>query len=119
MSEKYEYYKTQREKYVARGVGNGNLHVADEAQSATVKDVEGNVFIDFAGAIGTLNVGHSHPEITKHLKAQLDKFIHPGFNVIMYESYLNLAQKLTEITPGHFDKKSIFHYFSAQFHFLQ
>lgn len=107
MSEKYEYYKTQREKYVARGVGNGNLHVADEAQSATVKDVEGNVFIDFAGAIGTLNVGHSHPEITKHLKAQLDKFIHPGFNVIMYESYLNLAQKLTEITPGHFDKKSI------------
>lgn len=43
MSEKYEYYKTQREKYVARGVGNGNLHVADEAQSATVKDVEGIV----------------------------------------------------------------------------
>ena len=67
MSDKFNYYKEQREKYVARGVGNGNLHVADEAQSATIKDVEGNVFIDFAGAIGTLNVGHTHPEITKHL----------------------------------------------------
>lgn len=107
MSDKFNYYKEQREKYVARGVGNGNLHVANEAQSATIKDVEGNVFIDFAGAIGTLNVGHTHPEITKHLKTQLDKFIHPGFNVIMYESYLNLAQKLTEITPGSFKKKSI------------
>lgn len=105
MSDKFNDYKAQREKYVARGVGNGNLHVADEAQSATIKDVEGNVFIDFAGAIGTLNVGHTHPEITKHLKKQLDKFIHPGFNVIMYESYLNLAQKLTEITPGRFEKK--------------
>lgn len=107
MSDKFNDYKAQREKYVARGVGNGNLHVADEAQSATIKDVEGNVFIDFAGAIGTLNVGHTHPEITKHLKKQLDKFIHPGFNVIMYESYLNLAQKLTEITPGRFEKKAI------------
>src|SRR5699024_5769457 len=82
-------------------------HVADKAQGATITDVDGNTFIDFAGAIGTLNVGHTHPEITKHLKEKLDKFIHPGFNVIMYESYLNLAQKLTEITPGDFDKKTI------------
>lgn len=107
MSEQFEYYKAKREQYVARGVGNGNLHVADKAQGSTITDIDGNTFIDFAGAIGTLNVGHTHPKITKHLKEQLDKFIHPGFNVIMYESYLNLAQKLTEITPGHFDKKAI------------
>ncbi|PTK93755.1 4-aminobutyrate--2-oxoglutarate transaminase [Staphylococcus gallinarum] len=107
MTEQFEYYKTIREQYVARGVGNGNLHVADTASGATIKDIEGNTFIDFAGAIGTLNVGHTHPEITKHLKEQLDKFIHPGFNVIMYESYLKLAQKLAEITPGNFAKKSI------------
>lgn len=107
MINQFEHYKKQREQYVARGVGNGNLHVAEHAQSATITDVEGNQFIDFAGAIGTLNVGHTHPKITKHLKEQLDKFIHPGFNVIMYESYLNLAQKLTEITPGDFAKKTI------------
>lgn len=107
MINQFEHYKKQREQYVARGVGNSNLHVAEHAQSATITDVEGNQFIDFAGAIGTLNVGHTHPKITKHLKEQLDKFIHPGFNVIMYESYLNLAQKLTEITPGDFAKKTI------------
>lgn len=107
MSDQFEYFKAKREKYVARGVSNGNLHVADKAQGATITDVDGRTFIDFAGAIGTLNVGHTHPEITKHLKEKLDKFIHPGFNVIMYESYLNLAQKLTEITPGEFDKKAI------------
>ncbi|MDG0843826.1 4-aminobutyrate--2-oxoglutarate transaminase [Staphylococcus equorum] len=107
MSGQFEHFKEKREKYVARGVGSGNLHVADKAQGATITDVDGHTFIDFAGAIGTLNVGHTHPEITKHLKEKLDKFIHPGFNVIMYESYLNLAQKLTEITPGEFDKKAI------------
>ncbi|MGJ5682356.1 4-aminobutyrate--2-oxoglutarate transaminase [Staphylococcus equorum] len=107
MSGQFEHFKEKREKYVARGVGNGNLHVADKAQGATITDVDGHTFIDFAGAIGTLNVGHTHPEITKHLKEKLDKFIHPGFNVMMYESYLNLAQKLTEITPGEFAKKSI------------
>ncbi|WP_427706063.1 4-aminobutyrate--2-oxoglutarate transaminase [Staphylococcus parequorum] len=107
MSDQFEYFKEKREKYVARGVSNGNLHVADKAQGATITDVEGRTFIDFAGAIGTLNVGHTHPEITKHLKEKLDKFIHPGFNVMMYESYLNLAQKLTEITPGEFAKKAI------------
>ena len=100
-------YQALRETYVARGVGNGNLHVADYAKGATITDIEGNEFIDFAGAIGTLNVGHSHPEITAHLKNQLDKFIHPGFNVIMYESYLKLAEKLAHITPGNFAKKSV------------
>ena len=107
MSGQFEHFKEKREKYVARGVGNGNFHVADKAQGATITDVDGHTFIDFAGAIGTLNVGHTHPEITKHLKEKLDKFIHPGFNVMMYESYLNLAQKLTEITPGEFAKKAI------------
>lgn len=107
MSNNFTKFKDKREQFVARGVGNGNLHVADKAQGATITDVDGNEFIDFAGAIGTLNVGHSHPEITAHLKTQLDKFIHPGFNVIMYESYLNLAEKLTQITPGNFDKKVV------------
>src|SRR5699024_3857533 len=68
MTNQFESYKTQRDKYVARGVGNGNLHVADHAQGATITDIEGERFIDFAGAIGTLNVGHTHPKITKHLK---------------------------------------------------
>ncbi|WP_412518837.1 4-aminobutyrate--2-oxoglutarate transaminase [Staphylococcus simulans] len=96
-----------RNQYVARGVGNGNLNVAKYAKGATVTDVEGNEYIDFAAAIGTLNVGHSHPKIVKHIQEKVEDFIHPGFNVIMYESYIKLAEKLAHLTPGDFDKKVI------------
>ena len=100
-------YGDLRNRYVARGVGNGNLNVAKHAEGATVTDIEGNEYIDFAAAIGTLNVGHSHPKIVKHIKEKVEDFIHPGFNVIMYESYLKLAEKLAHLTPGDFDKKVI------------
>ncbi|AYU54193.1 4-aminobutyrate--2-oxoglutarate transaminase [Staphylococcus debuckii] len=100
-------YGELRNRYVARGVGNGNLNVAKHAEGATVTDIEGNEYIDFAAAIGTLNVGHSHPKIVKHIKEKVEDFIHPGFNVIMYESYLQLAEKLAHLTPGDFDKKVI------------
>lgn len=100
-------YGDLRNRYVARGVGNGNLNVAKHAEGATVTDIEGNEYIDFVAAIGTLNVGHSHPKIVKHIKEKVEDFIHPGFNVIMYESYLKLAEKLAHLTPGDFDKKVI------------
>ena len=100
-------YGDLRNRYVARGVGNGNLNVAKHAEGATVTDIEGNEYIDFAAAIGTLNVGHSHPKIVEHIKEKVEDFIHPGFNVIMYESYLQLAEKLAHLTPGDFDKKVI------------
>lgn len=97
----------KREKYVARGVSNGNLNIANKAHSATITDPEGNTFIDFAGAIGVLNVGHTHPKVIEAVKKQADKFLHPGFNCIMYEGYIELAEKLCSITPGSFDKKAV------------
>lgn len=97
----------KREQFVPRGVANGNMNVAAHAQGATVTDLEGNKWVDFAGAIGTLNVGHTHPKVTEAVKSQVDKFLHPGFNVIMYESYVNLAEKLCEITPGTFEKQAL------------
>ena len=96
----------KRKKYVAKGVSNGNLCIADHAYSATVIDIDGKEWIDFAGAIGVLNVGHTHPKVTAAVKEQVDKFLHPGFNVMMYEGYINLAEKLSEITPGDFDKQT-------------
>lgn len=98
----------KRKKYVPKGVSNGNLNFANHADGATVTDIEGNEWIDFAGAIGTLNVGHSHPKVTEAVKNQVDKFLHPGFNVMMYEGYINLAERLCEITPGDFSKQAIF-----------
>lgn len=107
MSDIVKDLQRKREAFIPRGVGNGNLNIADHAEGATVTDLDGNRWIDFAGAIGTLNVGHSHPKVTEAVKSQVDKFLHPGFNVIMYESYINLAEKLCKITPGEFDKQAL------------
>lgn len=97
----------KRKKYVPRGVSNSNLNIAQHASGATVTDLNQNEWIDFAGAIGTLNVGHSHPKVTQSVNNQMESFLHPGFNVMMYEGYINLAETLCEITPGSFDKQAI------------
>ena len=100
-------WQEMRQKYVAKGVSNGNLHIAKYAHGATVVDLDNKEYIDFAGAIGTLNVGHTHPKVTQAVKDQVEKFLHPGFNVMMYEGYIKLAKKLCEITPGDFDKQAV------------
>lgn len=102
-----EELQDKRQKYVTHAVGNGNLNIAKTAQGATITDVEGKEWIDFAAAIGTLNVGHSHPRITEVVKNQVDNFLHPGFNVIMYESYIELAEKLCKIAPVSYEASSI------------
>ncbi len=98
----------KRKKYVPRGVGNaGEVFVAD-AKGALLTDVDGNTFIDFSGAIGTINVGHCAPRVVEAVEEQVKKYIHTCFHVMMYEPYVALAEKLAEITPGDFDKKAIF-----------
>lgn len=97
----------KRKKYVTRAVGNGNLNIAKKAEGSTITDVEGKEWIDFAAAIGTLNVGHSHPRITEAVKNQVDHFLHPGFNVIMYESYIELAEKLCQIAPVNYETSAV------------
>ena len=79
-----------------------------KAQGSLVEDVDGNIFIDFAGAIGTVNVGHSHPRVVRALQEQASQFIHTGFNVMMYESYINLAERLCQLAPGDFNKQTAF-----------
>ncbi|QWU06130.1 4-aminobutyrate--2-oxoglutarate transaminase [Heyndrickxia coagulans] len=98
----------RREKAVPRGVSNGIPTFAKEAKGAIVTDVDGNTYIDFAGAIGTLNVGHNHPKVVAALQNQLNHFIHTGFNVMMYEPYVELAEKLAALAPGSDEKKVIF-----------
>lgn len=98
----------KREQFVSKSISNGNKSIANHAQGATITDPDGKKIIDFGGAIGVLNVGHSHPKVTEAVKNQVDKFLHPGFNCIMYESYIELAEKLCGLTPGNFDKKAAF-----------
>lgn len=104
MSDKTLELQKKRKEYIPKGISNGNLNIAKEASGATIIDENGREWIDFASAIGTLNVGHNHPKVIKAVKEQVDRFLHPGFNVMMYESYIELAEKLCTITPGKFEK---------------
>ena len=98
----------ERKKYVADGVSVSTDIAIEEAKGALIKDVDGNVFLDFAAAIGVQNVGHCDEEVVDALKEQIEKYIHPGYNVVTYESYGALAKKLTEITVGDYEKKVMF-----------
>jgi 4-aminobutyrate aminotransferase/(S)-3-amino-2-methylpropionate transaminase len=98
----------QRNKYVPKGISNNCYSFVKKAQGALVEDIDGNTFIDFAGAIGTLNVGHSHPRVVRALQGQASQFIHTCFNVMMYESYIKLAERLCMLAPGDFDKQAAF-----------
>ena len=70
--------------------------------------MDGNRFIDMGGGIGCANVGHRNPRVLGALRAQLDAFLHLCFQVTGYESYVALAEKLNQLTPGNFAKKTFF-----------
>jgi 4-aminobutyrate aminotransferase/(S)-3-amino-2-methylpropionate transaminase len=97
-----------RRRYIPRGITTAHPLVADHAKGAEIWDVAGRRYIDFAGGIGVLNVGHSHPHVMEAVRAQLDKVTHTSFQVVMYESYLRLAERLCALAPGDGDKKAIF-----------
>lgn len=98
----------RRKQYVPKGVSNGIPTFVEKAQGAILTDVDGNTFIDFAGAIGTINAGHCAPEVVEALHDQVDKYIHTGFNVMMYEPYIELAERLTKLAPGDHEKQVLF-----------
>ena len=98
----------RRQEFVARGVASTmNVFVA-KADGAIIEDVDGNQYIDFAGGIGAMNIGHSRAEVTKAIAEQAAKFTHTCFSVMMYEPYIELAERLVNLTPGEFPKKAIF-----------
>ncbi|MCI3197122.1 4-aminobutyrate--2-oxoglutarate transaminase [Bacillus sp. HU-1818] len=101
-------WQQKRDQFVSKGVSNGNRSLAVKGEGAVLYDLNGRRFVDFAGAIGTLNVGHSHPKVVEAVKRQTEELIHPGFNVMMYPSYIELAEKLCGLVPGEHDKKAIF-----------
>ena len=99
---------SRREACVPRGIHHACQVVVASARGCIVDDVDGNRFIDFAGGIGTLNVGHSHPSVVSALRKQADLLIHMCFALAPYENYISLAERLTRITPGGFPKKVLF-----------
>ncbi|MDP9606772.1 4-aminobutyrate aminotransferase apoenzyme [Variovorax sp. YR750] len=98
----------RRSAAVARGVGQAHEIFVSRAANAELWDVEGRRYIDFAGGIAVLNTGHCHPEITAAVKAQADLYSHTCFQVLAYEPYVELAERLNALAPGQFAKKSVF-----------
>ena len=97
-----------RQEHVPAGPFNITPIFARRAKGAVIEDVEGREYIDFAGGIGVENVGHCAEQVVDAIKEQAEQFIHTCFHVVMYEPYIELAQRLNEITPGDFPKKTMF-----------
>src|ERR1700747_1266750 len=98
----------RRAKAVPRGLSHGTPIYVAKAEGAWLEDVDGNRHLDFAGGIGCLNVGHRRDEVVGAVKNQLDCFLHTCVQVTPYESYVRLAERMNEVTPGKFAKKTIF-----------
>jgi 4-aminobutyrate aminotransferase len=80
----------------------------DSAEGCIVKDVDGNEYIDFNSGLVCLNVGHRHPKVVSAIKKQCDRFLHYSNTDFFYKEVVDLAEQLTQITPGQFDKKVYF-----------
>jgi 4-aminobutyrate aminotransferase/(S)-3-amino-2-methylpropionate transaminase len=98
----------RREAAVPRGPFHATPVFVAEAAGATLTDVDGNRFLDFAGGIGCLNVGHANEAVARAAGAQLGRLTHACFHVTPYESYVRLAERLNGLVPGDFAKKTMF-----------
>ncbi|MFT8711580.1 4-aminobutyrate--2-oxoglutarate transaminase [Komagataeibacter rhaeticus] len=98
----------RRNYAVPRGVATSTPIFADRAENAELWDVEGRRYIDFAGGIAVLNVGHRHPKVLEAVRGQLERFTHTAFQVSAYEPYIALAEKLNALAPFDGPAKTIF-----------
>ncbi len=98
----------RRAAAVPRGLSHATPVYVAKAEGATIEDVDGNRFIDFAGGIGCINIGHRSPAVLEAIDKQSEQFLHTCVQVTPYESYIRLAERLNELTPGDFPKKTLF-----------
>ncbi len=98
----------RRTAAVARGVGQSHEVFIARGENAEIWDVEGKRYVDFAGGIAVLNTGHRHPAVIAAVKAQLDLYTHTCFQVLAYEPYVELAERINALAPGNFAKKTLF-----------
>ncbi|MCB1358368.1 MAG: 4-aminobutyrate--2-oxoglutarate transaminase [Maritimibacter sp.] len=99
--------QARREAAVARGVASAAAIYAARAENAELWDVDGNRYVDFAGGIAVLNTGHRHPAVVAAAKAQEDLYTHTSFQVVPYEPYVAVAEKLNALAPGDAPKKTL------------
>ncbi len=98
----------RRDEAISRGVGMMTQIYVDRALNSEVWDIEGNRYIDFAAGIAVVNTGHCHPKVMGAVAEQMGRFTHTCHQVMPYENYIRLAERLNEKVPGNFKKKTIF-----------
>ncbi|MFK5926292.1 MAG: 4-aminobutyrate--2-oxoglutarate transaminase [Desulfuromusa sp.] len=98
----------RKKQCVSRGISNLAPIFIESAKGAVVRDIDGNVYLDCYGGIGVLNCGHCPDKVVSAIHEQSEKLIHSCFSVSMYESYINLAEKLVKLAPGETRKKVAF-----------
>lgn len=91
-----------------RGIGVMANFFIERALNSEVWDVEGRRYIDFAGGIAVLNTGHRHPKMVAAVEAQLQQFTHTCYQVLPYENYVTLAERINQLTAGSHAKKTCF-----------
>ncbi|MDO5529109.1 MAG: 4-aminobutyrate--2-oxoglutarate transaminase [Paracoccus sp. (in: a-proteobacteria)] len=98
----------RRNAAIARGVAAATEIYADRAENAEIWDSAGRRYIDFAAGIAVVNTGHRHPKVMSAVEQQLSRFTHTCHQVVPYENYVELAERLNELVPGDWPKKTIF-----------
>ncbi|HZD31461.1 MAG TPA: 4-aminobutyrate--2-oxoglutarate transaminase [Candidatus Angelobacter sp.] len=98
----------RREQAVPRGLSQATPVYVAQTSDALIEDVDGNILIDLAGGIGCLNVGHRHSAVTSAIHQQVDRFLHTCAQVTPYEDYITLAERINQLAPGDFAKKTFF-----------
>ena len=98
----------RRDEAISRGVGMQTQIYVDRALNSEVWDIEGNRYIDFAAGIAVVNTGHCHPKVMEAVTKQVSKFTHTCHQVLPYEHYIRLAERLNALVPGDFAKKTVF-----------
>lgn len=98
MSTNAEIY-ARRQNAVPRGIGHATPISAARALNAEVWDVEGKRYVDFAGGIAVLNTGHCHPKVMAAVREQMERFTHTCFQVLLYEPYVELAERINALAP--------------------
>ena len=99
--------QARRMAAVPRGIATAYPVFAERAEGSELWDVDGNRFIDFGGGIAVLNTGHRHPKVVKAVRDQLDHFTHTAFQIVPYEPYIALCEKLNALAPFSGEAKSI------------
>lgn len=96
----------RRGNAIASGVASSVPAYAEKLDGGVILDVDGNQLIDLGSGIAVTSVGASAPKVVENVKNAVENFTHTCFMVTPYEGYVELGEKIAELTPGSFDKRA-------------